>query len=212
MLSFFDMDSSSRSLRFGLGLSNVLLWFAIAFGVLAVISIGFGIARGGDSLLYGNSLQMPVEIAPDTISPLEHGLDLRGWPKANASIHDPTTKQMLLRSLQDIAPLSLFIVCLWLLRGFLRTVLEGEPFGRANVRRLRAIGTLLVAGAPFVALFDYSLRQALFDNAGAGFHTNIGIRGFEFPGMALLGGIAAYILAEVFAYGTELREDVEATV
>lgn len=205
------MAPPSRSLRFGVAISTGFLWFAIAFGVLAVISIGVGIARDGDSLLYGNSLQMPVELPPDMFH-LPARLDLNGWPKANASIHDPTTKQMLLRSGQDIAPLALFIVCLWLLRGFLRAVVAGEPFGTANVRRLRTIGTLLVAGAPFVALFNYSLRQALFDNAGAGFHANIAIRGFEFPGMALLGGIAAYILAEVFAYGAQLRQDVEGTI
>ena len=39
-----------------------------------------------------------------------------------------------------------------------------------------------------------------------------GSAGFGVPGNALLGGLGAFILAEVLAYGLRLREDVEATI
>ena len=37
-------------------------------------------------------------------------------------------------------------------------------------------------------------------------------RGSSAPGSVLLAGLGALILAEVFAYGLRLREDVEATI
>ena len=43
--------------------------------------------------------------------------------------------------------LVLIVAGLWLLRAFLRSVLDGDPFGARNVQRLRAIGFLLVVGA-----------------------------------------------------------------
>jgi hypothetical protein len=36
--------------------------------------------------------------------------------------------------------------------------------------------------------------------------------GFSLPGGLMLGGLGAFILAEVFAFGLQLREDVEGTV
>ena len=41
---------------------------------------------------------------------------------------------------------------------------------------------------------------------------DVGVAGFSLPAGAMLGGLGAFILAEVFAYGMRLREDVEATV
>ena len=52
--------------------------------------------------------------------------------------------------------------------------------------------------------------------AGAGLPANafgnVGFPGFSFPFVLLLAGLGAFILAEVFAYGVRLREDVEGTV
>jgi hypothetical protein len=83
---------------------------------------------------------------------------------------------------------------------------------KANVQRLRAIGFVLVVGAPFVELFTYALRTALFSNVPPYPSLNLGSAGFGVPGNALLGGLGAFILAEVLAYGLRLREDVEATI
>jgi hypothetical protein len=206
------MNSPSRSLRFGYGLTTLLLWLSVAFGVAAVVSIGVGIGRGGDSLLYGDPLQMPAELNPESLKPLPANIEFTGWPHVNGAIHDPTTKQMLLRSLQDVPVAALFIAGLWLLRGFLRSVLDGDPFGRANVQRLRAMGSLLAVAAPLVYLLNHALRNALFANAGPAFvHADIGVS-FGLPLAPIVAGIGVFILAEVFAHGADLREDVEATV
>ena len=119
---------------------------------------------------------------------------------------------MLLRSALDLGPLLLFLAVLWLVRAFLRSVLDGDPFGARNVLRLRSIGFLLVLGAPLVALVNSALRIALFNAVPPYPSLDLGSEGFSIPLGALLGGLGAYILAEVFAYGLRLREDVEATI
>jgi hypothetical protein len=206
------MNAPGRSLTIGYRLTTFFLVFAVAFGAFLLVSLGIGIARGGNSPLWGSDLRVPVKLSPDEIRSLPHGLELSAWPHADLVVHKPSAKQMLLRDLQDLVPLALFIAGLWLVRGLLRAVLAGDPFGAGNVRRLRAIGLILVLGAPLVALVDYGLRQALFDDVASAVSATIGTPGFSFPGTAFVAGIAAYILAEIFAYGQALREDVEATV
>jgi hypothetical protein len=186
--------------------------FAIAFGAYAIASLAVGLARDGNSLLYGNRLSVPLQLSPEEAGPLPSGVEFQGWPDVTGTVKNPTSKQMLLRSAMDFGPLVLFVAGLWLLRGFARSVKDGDPFGAANVNRLRRLGFLLVVGAPFVELLNWSLRQSLYDNLPPDRFGNIGVEGFSLPGNALLGALGAFILAEVFAYGLRLREDVEGTV
>jgi DUF2975 family protein len=203
---------ASGAVKAGHALVTGLLVLALAFGAVTIASVGVGLARHGDSLLYGNTLTVPLELSPDEFAPLPDPLELRGWPDVTAEVRDPTSKQMFLRSARDFGPLVLFVVGLWLLRAFLRSVMEGDPFGAPNVRRLRRIGFLLVLGAPAVELLNYSLRLSLFDDLPLDRVGGISEAGFSLPGGLMLGGLGAFILAEVFAYGVQLREDVEATV
>jgi hypothetical protein len=202
----------SRAVTTGYRLVTLFLVFAVVFGAYAVVSVGVGLARGGESLLYGDTLTVPLQLSPDDAGPLPAGVRFRGWPDVTAEVKDPTTKQMLLRSAQDLGPLVLFIAGLWLLRGFARSVRDGDPFGPANVQRLRGLGFVLVVGAPIVELVNWSLRQSLYNNLPPNRFGDLGVAGFSLPAAALLGGLGAFILAEVFAYGLRLREDVEGTV
>jgi hypothetical protein len=196
----------------GYRLVTVVLVLSVVFGVIAVASVAVGVARHGDSLLYGRTLSVPLQLSPDDIAPLPSDVHPRGWPAVDVQVHEPTTEQMLLRSGTGFGPLVLFVAGLWLLRGFLRSVRDGDPFGARNVQRLRAIGFILVVGAPLVELLDTTLDQALYDNLPPHPSLDLGVPGFVIPGNALLGGLGAFILAEVFAYGLRLREDVEATI
>jgi hypothetical protein len=70
-----------------------------------------------------------------------------------------------------------------------------------------------VVGAPVVELVNYALRQSLYDSRLPEHPSlNLGVAGFELPVAALLGGLGAFILAEVFSYGLQLLEDVEGTI
>jgi DUF2975 family protein len=205
-------QSPSRAAKAGYNLVTLALAFVVAFTAFAFVSLAFGVARGGDSLLWGSTLPVPADINPDSFRPLPDGIELSGWPHVSLEIKDPTTKQMALRSAMDLGPLLLFIAGLWLLRGLARSVTEADPFGAPNVQRLRRLGFLLVAGAPAVELLNTLLRESLYDNLPPHPSVDIGMAGYHLPGEAIVAGLGAFILAEVFAHGMRLREDVEGTV
>jgi hypothetical protein len=193
-------------------LVTVLFYLAAAFGLLVIVSITVGLARHGDSLLYGGRLPVPLELSPGEVRGLPHDLQLSGWPKVTLVVAHPTSGQMLLRSLSDVGPAALAVGGLWLGRRFLRDVLDGNPFGDAAVRRLRELAFLILIGGSVVSLADYVLRQALFSDLPQVAPLNVGMEGFGLPvGPALL-SLGVFVLAEVFAYGARLREDVEATI
>jgi hypothetical protein len=207
-----DTPAPSRAARVGYRLLTAALVIVTGFTLLALASLVTGVVRGGESLLWGNTLTVPAAINPDSLRPIADGIQLSGWPHVSLEIEDPTTKQMALRSALDLGPLLLFIAGLWLLRGVARSVTEGNPFDMSNVQRLRGLGFVLVVGAPAVELLNTSLREALFNDLPPHPAADIGMAGYTIPGAAILAGLGAFILAEVFAHGVRLREDVEGTI
>ncbi len=105
---------------------------------------------------------------------------------------------------------------LWLLRGITRTVIGGDPFTSANVRRLQAIGGLLIVGVTAVHFAQGALEGALLEPylRPAADLDAAGLRppDRDFPEIPLACGLGLLVLAQVFAHGTRLRDDVAATI
>ena len=198
--------SPSRTITAGYRIASLLFAIAVGFGVLWLVAVTLDLVRGADTA------HVPVQLSPKDVGPLPGGVYVSGWPDVRVDVEDPTTKQTLLQGALAIGPGLLVIAGLWLLRGFLRSVLAGDPFGARNVQRLRSLGLLLAAGTPLVALVDTALRNALFDELPPYPSLDLGSAGFSLPLGEVLAGLGAFILAEVFAYGGRLREDVEATI
>ena len=89
---------------------------------------------------------------------------------------------------------------------------EGDPFDAANVQRLRGIGSALVFGGVLVEILNSSIRAQLWQALPQDRFGNVATEGFGLPGNMLLAGLGAFILAEVFAHGLRMREDLEGTV
>ena len=208
LVTIIDMDTGAPSgaVTWGYRIASGLFALTVGLGVLWLGSLLVDIVSGGDAL------QVPVQLSPEDVGPLPEGIRVNGWPDVTVEVPDPTAKQLLLRAAVQLGPALLFIAGLWLLRGFMRSVLDGDPFGARNVQRLRGIGFILVVGAPAVVLLNSSLRAALFNTLPPNPSLDLGSEGLSIPLGALLGGLGAFILAEVFAYGLRLREDVEATI
>ena len=127
-------------------------------------------------------------------------------------LNHPSTKQRLLSDLQHVGWFFLLVGILWILRGLARSVTAGDPFGVGNVRRLRTLGFLLLVGASVVEVVNYALRTSLSNTLSPSAYGDLGFTGFRVPFFALLAGLGAFVLSEVFAYGVRLREDVEGTI
>jgi hypothetical protein len=202
----------TRAVRAAYLLVTGLLLLSLGFAAVAVVSMVVGVVRGGDSLLYGDTLNVPMQLSSDGFGPLPSAIRLPSWVDVGVEISDPTVKQMLLQSATDLGPLVIVIGALWLVRGVLRSVTRADPFSTGNVRRLRDLGVLLAVGGPLVALLNASLRRALYSELPAIPSVTLGVAGFAIPGGMLLGGLAAFVLAAIFAYGAQLRDDVAGTI
>ena len=91
--------------------------------------------------------------------------------------------------------------------------MRGDPFGPANVLRLRSLGALLVVGGIVVNLLSYALQNVLFTELPEYPSVELAAGPFSpIPGAALLAGLIVFVFAEIFAHGSRLREDVEGTI
>ena len=201
----------SRAVTTGYRLVTLFLVAGLAFGAFQLVNAAVGIARDGERLVGGRALDVDVELPPERVR-LPPGIERSGWLPVKVQVRDPTTTQILLSTGLDFSQVVLWVATFWLLRGIAGSVKEGEPFGAANVRRLRGLGSVFVFGGLLLQLIDEGLRNALFDRLPLNRFGDIASRGFELPGVWLLAGLCAYVLAEVFAHGLRLREDVEGTV
>jgi hypothetical protein len=87
-------------------------------------------------------------------------------------------------------------------------VRDGDPFVAANVRRLRIIGFILAVGVPVIGYVTQLIDGALAAGSTVG---ELG-QSYTLSGNGPLAGLGVFVLAEVFAHGVRLREDVEGTV
>jgi hypothetical protein len=169
------------------------------------------VARAGERLVSGRALDVHVQIPPERVQ-LPDGLRHSGWLPAVARIEHPGAGEVALWTALQLTQAVLFIAVIWLLRGLARSVRRGDPFGADNVRRLRSMGSVLVFGGLLVEIVNSSLRAQLWESLPANRFGDVGTEGFAVPGNMLLAGLGAFILAEVFAHGLRMREDLEGTV
>ena len=198
------------------------LWVAeavvnvVLFGGLLLLAI-FGVAGLVGGL---GDVTLPTQAEVSLADP-DRGV--ARWVDTTATIEDPTVVETLLGLVVTLGQIPVVIVAVWLLRRVLESVRRGEPFGAASVRRLRQIGAVLIAGGLVVEVVVTQVRQELWDhlprtvqfawhppNDAQAFPARV--EPFEWPVTILLAGLVALVLAEVFAYGARLREDVEATI
>lgn len=185
---------------------------------LFVATIIIGVAMATDTFIAGRQdVSFPAR-APLNDRLIPKGVDAFNQ-RTTISITDPTAREQRLALAGHVLPLLLALPVLWLLRGVAGSVRDGDPFGARNVRRLRAIGVLLIVGVPAMHYVTAALQSAVADP-----YLSSPLEPFSrqrllppdnrlfFPATALLCGLGAFVLAHVFAHGVRLREDVDATI
>jgi hypothetical protein len=193
--------TASRASRILIGLATLLLVVSIAVGLVILLGATFGFSLGNEI-----SVHTPVD-----------GRNLRGLPPdalipadvdVTVVVHDPTDEQARWFALRDLPEGIIVVAMLWLVRGLLRSVRDGDPFNDSNVRRLRALALFVLIGVPLAAFVKSIIAGALAASAGLP-SPSVEI---SVPGAAILGGLALLVLSEVFAEGVHMRDDLEGTV
>jgi hypothetical protein len=198
-----DPKPPTRLATTGYLVVTALLVAFLAAGVILTVTTAVGAVRGGHTITLDRTVQ------PKDLTSLPAGVKVTNDIPVTVTIRDAAPAQLLLRLAIDLLPGLLIVAALWQLWGLLRAARQGDPFTTANVWRLRQFGWLLLLGWPLVAFVTMVLKEWLAmtppaDKTGGLFAPPIG-------GM-LLFGLAVLVLAEVFAHGLRLREDVEGTI
>ena len=197
---------SERASRAPLVATRLVTLALVLAGVFSVYLIGTtidGAFRGGREVVVHQTVDADRlgALPDDVVEPQMVPVSLR--------IRDASTRQLVLSFGRDVPPVVLTIAGLLLLRGLLSSVRDGDPFTAANVRRLRAMGMLLAVGIALGSLLTSGFEQGLAATAPAAgdlaTSTDLNLSG-------LVAGLLLFVLAEVFARGVRMRDDIEGTV
>jgi hypothetical protein len=195
-------NTPTRATRFLTWLSTVLLVLSIGFGLFLLVGAVAGFGPSGHEVAVHTRVAATrvAELPKDAVEPDDVGVTVR--------VRQASREQTRWAAARDLAPGIVVVAAVWLLRGLLTSVRGGDPFTNKNVTRLRALGLVVLVGVPAAGLVSSAFESALANSAGldgSGIHLAI-------PGNAFLGGLAVFVLAEVFAAGVRLRDDLEGTI
>jgi hypothetical protein len=200
-----DPKTPSRPAAIGYVIVTALLGLALAASVILTLFAVVGAVRGG------HTIPLAREVSPEQLASLPPDVTPTNDIPVTQTITDASPLQTLLRLASDLVPLLVYVPALWLLRGLVGSVRQGDPFSAANVRRLRTLGLLILLGWP-VAAFCSNLLQQLLAQTLPGAHSLGGAIVPSHLDITVLAGLGVLLLAEVFAHGVGLREDVEGTI
>ena len=200
-----DPKPPTRLATTGYLVVTALLIAFLATGVILTTTTIIGAIRGD------HTITQDRVVPPDALTALPANIKPTNDIPVTVTIHDARPTQLFLRLAITLLPGLLIVALLWQLWGLLRSARQGDPFTGANVWRLRQFGWLLLLGWPLVAYLTMALKEFLAMTWTSPTDQTEGL--FAPPiGGALLFGLAVLALAEVFAHGLRLREDVEGTI
>ena len=194
----------SRAARTAYVVLTVLFWITIVAGVVLVAHRLFGLLQDSQTLSVPASANVEDARLPEAY-------EIAGPLPVTVDVDDPTLGQRVVATVPTLVWWTLAVVVLWLLRKIARSAAEGDPFRASNATRLRWLGALFLVGFPLATIVEGFFTNWFF----AGIHLPPGGITIAFPvvsGPAIMAAVCLFALAEVFAYGARLREDVDATI
>jgi hypothetical protein len=200
----------SRAARIANLVLTVAFWIAVVIGLLLVAHRLFGF--GQDS----GTMSIPASFVVDESGRVPQEVEIAGTLSTTVDVHDPSLKQRVIAAVPVLVWWTLVAVVLWLLRRVVRTAAKGDPFQRSNVTTLRWLGAIFLLGFSLATFVERLFTEWFFS---AGVWTGgplppggIATKAPLLSGPAILAAVSVFALAEVFAYGARLREDVDATI
>ena len=113
-------------------------------------------------------------------------------------------------SLVMLLGIAVVVYVVYLVRAILKTVLEGRPFAADNVRRIRIIGSVLIAVGLVVPVIEYLVVRAVL--------ARVSLQGiaigppFDIREDTVVAGLLVLVLATIFGYGAQLETDKSLTI
>ncbi|WP_161965212.1 DUF2975 domain-containing protein [Ornithinimicrobium cerasi] len=179
--------------------TTVVLWFVVGGAAAYPLFVALDWALRRQVTLTG----VPVDLGPQDAGV---GEVVGGPAEAVVLVGDVGAGHFTLLMLSAVLAV---VAAVWggvLLSRFLHDLGAGAPFASANVRRLRVVALLLMLVPP-VSEAVYSLARGLIIDAAGG----VGFMLSFTPGW-LVAGLLVAAVAQAFAAGNRLQDDVEGLV
>ena len=189
-----------RSDRWGLTVLLAAVTIGVAVGRVVVPAVGW--ARGD---------AVPVAVSgPVSVPALDTAGASYGPGQYDVAVTGVAGWQRLLDLLPGVALAVLVVACCVLVLLVMRDIAAGDPFRARSVTRLRALAALVAVGFPALWFVEVPVDLALLTEAelGAGAPSVL----LALPWLPVLVGSVIALLAEAFAAGSRLRDDVEGLV
>ena len=176
-----------------------LLWALPALALLKVLVDGVRALRG-------RALEMTGTLPDDLVPSPEF---VTGPLTGTVVVQDPSAAQYGWDLAPSVVLLLLAVVVARLLLGVARGLRTGDPFTMRNARRLSTLGFVLIVAGALVPVLQGVAFQEVLDPLLPG-----GPRSWtrDVQLWPVMTGMLVSFLAEVFARGARLREDVEGLV
>jgi DUF2975 family protein len=200
----------TRAARTAYLVLTVILWITVVAGLILVAHRLFGLLQ--DS----TTLSLPASVSVADVR-LPGSFEIAGPLPVTVDLADPSLLQRVIATVPVFVWWTLALAVLWLLRKVARSAAERDPFRASNVTGLRWLGALFLVGFPLATIVDGYFRDLLFSAdvwTGGPLPPGGMATGFQVvvSAPAIMAAVCLFALAEVFAYGTRLREDVDATI
>jgi DUF2975 family protein len=200
----------SRAARTAYLVLTVIFWITVVAGLILVAHRLFGLLQ--DS----TTLSVPASVSVADVR-LPGSFEIAGPLPVTVDLVDPSMLQRVIATVPILVWWALALAGLWLLRKVARSAAKEDPFQDPNVTRLRWLGALFLLGFPLATILDGYFRDLLFSAdvwTGGPLPRGGMATGFQVvvSAPAIMAAVCLFALAEVFAYGTRLREDVDATI
>lgn len=129
-------------------------------------------------------------------------------------LSDPSTGQRMFDLVPGVVYLLLVSAVAWLLLRVMLTIGRGEPFDPANVRRLRVLALVLMAGWTVAYFVEATCTFAILADVDL---ESAGVEGgpraaLTLPVVPFVTGLITAMVAEAFKAGTRLQDDVDGLV
>jgi Protein of unknown function (DUF2975) len=200
----------SRAARIAQLALTVAFWIAVVIGLVLVSHRLFGFGQDA------GTMSIPVSFSIDQTGRVPQDVEIAGTLSTTVDVHDPSLQQRVIAAVPVFVWWTLVVVVLWLLRRVVRAAAKGNPFQSTNVTTLRWLGAIFLVGFPLATFIERSFTEWFF-SAGVWTGGRLPPGGLAptaplLSGPAILAAVTVFALAEVFAYGARLREDVDATI
>jgi hypothetical protein len=154
------------------------------------------------------SVTLPIDAATAGADRLPEGTNLSGDATVDVRLTSASWGQSILHALTQLPALAVVLAAFALLLRVVNDARRGDPFTRRTVRRLRAVGLILLVGGTASDAVQFLAVFMLAMTVPNGSHPAV----YVFTGSWIFMGVGTLAIAEVVGRGRAMRAELDGVI